>query len=165
MKTIRDYSIRTAVLCLSLGLTTSCSNNAPPESKEHAEEVNEEKLDREGEKDADRLVEAHMSNLFEIQSSQDAMSKASTADVKKLAGMMVEAHTKMDKDLMALAASKNITLPADLSDGMKRDLDKLAEKSGIDYDKEYCDQMKNKHEDAVKLMERIADKGEDADIK
>jgi putative membrane protein len=166
MKTIKKVMIRAAAICLTLGLNTACSNKSEAEnSKEHAEEMNEEKLDREGEKDADRLSEAHMGNLFEIQASQDAMSKATTADVKKLAGMMVEAHSKMDRDLQDLAGRKNITLPAAITDAQKRDLDRLNEKTGIDFDKEYTDIMKNKHEDAVKLFEKLSEKAEDQEIK
>jgi putative membrane protein len=165
MNTIKNFSLAAAVFCLALGFGTSCNNSPSQDSKEHAEEMNDEKLDREGEKDADRVVELHCGNLYEIQASQEAMAKASTADVKKLAGMMVEAHSRMDKDLQALAMRKNITLPGDITNEQKRDMDKLAEKTGIDYDKEYIDQMENKHNDAERLLEKMADKSEDGEIK
>lgn len=167
MNIIYKITLRTAVLCLGITLNTSCSNNEHKEEdpKEHAEEANEEKFDNKGEKDADRLSEAYMGNLYEIMAAESAASKATTGEVKKLAEMMKTAHTKMGKDLADLASRKSVTLPADLTAEQKRDLDKLNEKTGLDFDKEYADQMKNKHEETIKTFEKISEKAEDADIK
>lgn len=167
MNIINKFTLKAAVLCLGITVVTSCSNNEHKEEdpKEHAEEANEQKFDNQGEKDADRLSEVHMINLYEIMASETAASKASSSEVKKLAEMMKTAHTKSGKDLADLAAKKNITLPADITDEQKRDLDKLNEKTGDDFDKEYADQMENKHKDAIDKFEKIADKGEDADVK
>jgi putative membrane protein len=159
---------KTVICLLGLTLATSCSNNnhaGEKDSKEQAKDMNEEKFDREGEKAADRLVEAYSENLYEIKASENAAMKASTADVKKLAGMMVESHTKMNTNIERLAQTKNVTLPTDLSDEQRRKMEKLSEKTGLDYDKEYCDEMKNKHEDAIKSYEKIADKCDDPEIK
>ena len=161
-------TIKAAVLCLGLVLATSCGNNnetAGDQSKEHAEEANEQNLNRDGEKDADRLSDLCSMNLYEVKTSEEAMTRATHADVKKIATMMVEAHGKMGKDLQQLATSKGITLPADLTNEQMRDMDKLKDKTGLDYDKEYLDQMKSKHEDAIDKLQNISDKTEDADIK
>lgn len=145
---------------------TSCSNNAKTEDpKEHAEEMNEEKFEKDAEKDADRMVEIYCDNLYEIKASENAAMRATTTDVKKLAGMMVAAHTKMNTDLQALATKKNITLPTDITEDQRRKMQDLTEKNGLEYDKEYTKQMKDGHEDAVKVLERTADKSEDAEIK
>ncbi|MCE3259517.1 MAG: hypothetical protein K0S12_1158 [Bacteroidetes bacterium] len=167
MNTIKKIMMNSAVLCLAVTLSTSCSDNAKKEEdpKDHAEEVNEEVHNRQGEKDAERLSECFMGNLYEIMASETAVSKATTPEVKKMAEMIKDAHAKMNTDLKDLATRKNITVPADITDEQKRDMDKLNEKTGIDFDKEYTQQMKNKHEDAVKKYEDIADKSEDADIK
>lgn len=167
MNIINKITLKATVVCLGITLSTSCADTTKKEEdpKEQAKEMNEEKFDNKGEKDADRLSEAHMGNLYEIMASENAASKATTAEVKKLADMIKSAHTKMGKDLTDLAARKNITLPADLTDEQKRDMDKLNGKSGVDFDKEYTEQMKNKHNDAIKSYEKIADKAEDADIK
>lgn len=163
---MNKFTLNAAVLCLGVTLLTSCSNSHKEEDpKEEAKDMNEQKFDSQGEKDADRLSEAHMGNLYEIMASENAAGKASTGEVKKLAEMIKTAHTKMDKDLMEFAAKKNITLPADLTDEEKRKMDKLTEKSGMDYDKEYTEQMKNKHEDAIKMLEKASDKAEDPDVK
>ncbi len=174
MNIINKFTLKAAVLCLGVTMMTSCNHNADntntntehkEDPKDQAQNANEQKFDNQGEKDADRLTEAHMANLYEIMAAENAASKATTSEVKKLAEMIKTAHAKMDKNLTELAAKKNITIPADLTDEEKRKMDKLTEKTGIDYDKEFTEQMKSKHEDAIKMMEKTSDKAEDADIK
>jgi putative membrane protein len=157
-------TIKALTACLCLTLAFSCSDNNK-DSKEQAEEVNEDKFNKEGEKEADRLVEAYAANLYEIRASEAAVSRASTAEVKKLAAMMVEAHTKMNAEIQRLASSKNVTLPTDVTDENRRKMDNLNEKSGLDYDKEYLDQMENKHDESIRKCENTADKSDDAELK
>ena len=90
---------------------------------------------------------------------------AASADVTKLAGMIVSSHTRMNSELQSLVASKNIALPADLTDDQRRDLDDLTKKSGLDYDKEYTKQMKDLHEKSIKTYEHLSDRSEDPAIK
>jgi putative membrane protein len=167
MNTISKITFNAAVFLLCLSLAPSCSNNNndSKESKEVAEEVNEEKFDREGEKDADRLNEAYVTSLYEVKASEQAVTRATTAEVKKLAEMMVQAHTKMNTEIQGLAGRKNITLATDITDELNRKMEKLNEKNGLDYDKEYTEQMRERHQEGIKLTERAADKGEDAEIK
>jgi len=156
-------TVKTAVFCLGIALLGSCSDKNDP--KDQAENVNDKKFSGEEEKAADKLVNAYSSNLYEIKVSENAITKASTADVKKLAGMLVAAHTKMNTDVQKLAESKNVTLPGDLSDDQRQKIEKLSGKTGLDYDKEYTKEMRDKHESAVKTYEKISDKCDDPDIK
>lgn len=157
-------TLSAAVLCAGLMGFAACSGDHK-DPKEMAEEMNDNKFDNDGEKAADKLVHAFSSNLYEIRASEEAAMNAATPEVKQLAGMLIAAHTKMNEEVKAMAATKDVTLPADLSDGQRRDLEKLGEKSGMDYDKEYTDQMKSKHEKAVDFYEKTADKCDDADIR
>jgi putative membrane protein len=154
-----------AVLYAGLAIATVSCSNHEKDSKETAKEMNEAKFDKEGEKEADKLVHAYSSNLYEIRASENAAMNATTPEVKKLAGMLVEAHTKMNEDVKNLAAGKGVTLPTDLSDEQRQHMEKLTEKSGIEYDKAYTEQMKKKHEDAIEFYEKTAEKCDDADIK
>ena len=164
MNTITKLTLNTAVACLSIAFTSSCSNDHK-DSKEMAQEANDNKFDKKDEKDADCLVNAYSSNLYEIKVSENAALNASSAEVKKLAAMIVEAHTKMNKDVTALADKKQVTLPTTLTDEQRGHIEKLAEKTGMDYDKAYVEMMKDKHEDAIKTYEKDADKCVDTDIK
>jgi putative membrane protein len=153
-----------ALLCAGLTITMISCSSGPKDSKEAAEEMNEDKFNREGEKAADKLVHAYSANLYEIRASENAIMNASTPEVKKLAGMLVEAHSKMNEDVKSMAAAKDVTLPTGLSEDQRKDLEKLTEKSGLDYDEAYTDQMKDKHEKAVDFYEKTAKKSDDADI-
>jgi putative membrane protein len=166
----KTLTIKTALLCVGFAFVTSCSNdshsdNTNKDPKEQAEDINDEKFNNEGEKAADKLVDAYSSNLFEIKASEHALTRASLPEVKKLAGMLAEAHKKMNEDVERLAQTKNVTLPTDLSDDERKKIEKLSEKTGINYDKEYADLMEDKHDEAVKNYEKMADKGDDAEIK
>ncbi|MEO6302131.1 MAG: DUF4142 domain-containing protein [Bacteroidia bacterium] len=158
--------ITTCVTVLGLALTfaTSCSDKNK-DSKEVAEETNEANLNNKQEKGAEELVNAYSANMFEIKASENAASNATTAEVKKIATMMIAAHGKMNLDVEKLAVSKSVTLPTDLTDDQRKDLEKLTEKSGIDYDKAYISKMKDNHEDALKMLEKISEKCDDAEIK
>jgi len=72
--------------------------------------------------------------------------------------MMISDHTAANKELMDLAAKKGVTLPAD---DMKAS-EKWSKKDK-DLDDEYIKEMKDDHEDAVKLFEKAA-KSDDPDI-
>jgi putative membrane protein len=167
MNYLTRLTLKTAFVSFALLVNTNCSHSSkePEDAKDRAEDMNEEKFDRKEEKDADRIVDAYSGNIYEIKASENAASNASTAEVKKVASMMVAAHTKMKTDIATLASKKSITLPEALTDEQLRKLTKLTEKSGIDYDKEYIDQMKNEHDDAVKKLEKLADNAEDPELK
>lgn len=166
MNSKKKLIIPTAIVTLSIALTVSCTNNSPSEdSKEHAVEMNEENLPQEKEKDADKMVEIAGANAYEIQASQDAASRASTSEVKKIANMMVKAHTKMGSEMEMLAGKKGVTLPADMPNEKMNDLENLRNKSGIDYDKDYLDKMKDAHDQVLRKLENMAENTEDAEVR
>lgn len=163
MKVTRTLSI--AMLCAALAATTvSCSGNHN-DSKDVAQDMNDEKFEGKAEKDADKLVDAYSANLFEIHLSENAATNATTPEVKNLAMMLVEKHNKMNDDVKMLATKKQVSLPTDLTDEQRRDIEKIAEKTGLDFDKAYTEKMKDKHEDALKNYEKIAGDCEDPEIK
>jgi putative membrane protein len=163
MTTTPKITLKLTIAAFSMLLAFSCSNSK--DSKDQAENANEEKFNNEGEKEADRLVDAYAMNLYEIRASESAASRASTAEVKKLAAMMVESHTKMNTEIQQLAGIKSITLPTDLADDKKRKLDNLNEKTGLDFDKEYTDQMESGHDDAIRECEKASEHSDDSEIK
>ncbi len=154
------------IISLSLGIM-SC-NNAPKteDSKEVAEDQNEAKFDEnKQEKDASFLVEAAEINMEEIQLGQLAQERSKNADVKALGKMMENEHTKALSDLKALAEKKQVALPATLTEDGQDAFKKLNDKSGKDFDKEYCNMMVDGHEKAIRKFEKASEDANDADIK
>ncbi|MBL7919976.1 MAG: DUF4142 domain-containing protein [Bacteroidia bacterium] len=163
MNTLKKITGYFTALSLIFTLTTSCSNTK--DEKEVAEEVNEANLDKKEEKGAQHLVDAYSGGMFEIKASENAVLNASTPEVKKIATMMIEAHGKMNLEIEKLANTKGVTLATDLTDDQRKELEKLTEKTGIDYDKAYISKMKDKHEDALSMLNKISEKCDDAEIK
>jgi len=157
-----------AVVTLSFGMQ-SCKNEPKQEDpKEVAEDENEAKFDdvnEDKEKDSDYLVAAAEVDMKEIELGKLAQQKSTNADVKALGKMMVEQHEKASAETKALAAKKNITLPASLTEKGQDAFKDLNDKTGHDFDKAYTDKMVEGHEKMIEKMEKASEKAEDADIR
>lgn len=157
-----------AALITMIFTVSSCKNDKPDDSKEAAEEQNEQKFDdvnEPKEDDSEYLVAAADTDMMEIELGKLALSKTTNADIKKLANMMIEQHTAASAKTKALAAKKNISLPAALSDEGKAHYDDLNKKSGNDFDEAYADHMVDGHEKAIKKMEDAAKDGNDVEVR
>lgn len=151
---------------LLLVMVACGGKNGREDSKEMAEDQNDEKFeDSKTEDDADFAVEAASGGMMEVELGTLALTKASSAQVKQFAQMMVDDHTKANNELKDLAQRKNITLPTTMADKHQRKYDKLNEKSGADFDKDYMDLMVDDHKEDVKKFEDEAEDGKDADVK
>jgi putative membrane protein len=115
--------------------------------------------------DEDFMKNTAMAGTTEIEFSKLASTKATNAEIKMFAQMMITDHTKAATELKALAAKKNITLPADMDSSHKSELDSLKGKTGADFDKAYVDDMVSDHEKAVSDFQSKANNASDPDIK
>ena len=117
------------------------------------------------EDDANWAVEVANAGMTEVELSKAAQDKATSQRLKDFANMMVTDHGKANDDLKQLAATKNITLPASLSDKSQKKLDDLNKKTGKDFDKAYTDDMLSDHKDAVDKFQKASNNLKDADLK
>lgn len=164
---IRKFLILNVMFLALLGFTfTSCDNSAKQEDTEEvAEEQNEAKFDdNKEEKNADFYVDVAEMNLMEIQLGQLAAGKAVTDDVKELGKRMEAEHTKTLNELKSLAEKKQVTIPTSLTEDGQDVYNKLNDKTGTDFDKDYCDRMVKDHKDAIDKFEKIVNKSTDADL-
>jgi len=115
--------------------------------------------------DADWAAKVANANMTEVELSKVAQTKATSDRLKNFANMMVTDHTAAGDKLKQLAASKNITLPANLDDKSQKMLDNLNKKSGKDFDKAYTDDMLDGHKDAVNAFQKGSNDLQDADLK
>ena len=79
--------------------------------------------------------------------------------------MMVDEHTKANNELKSIAQQKNITLPTVMSNENQRKYDKLNEKTGAEFDKEYMDLMVKEHKDDIDDFEDQAQENENSELK
>lgn len=113
----------------------------------------------------DFLVRAADGGMAEVQLGELAQQKATNARVRGFGAMMVQDHTMANDQVKALAAQRNITLPASVSDEHKNKADDLAKKTGKDFDKAYMNAMVSDHEKTIDLFKTGAEKCNDPEVK
>jgi putative membrane protein len=116
--------------------------------------------------DRDFVTKAAMSGMKEVQLSQIAAQSASNDAVRQFAQRMVTDHTQANQQLMQLASSKGVTLPATADQKVSSSAAKLQGLSGEAFDKQYLKETGvSEHEKDVRLYERQASSGSDPDLR
>ena len=155
----------TLALSVVLLAGVSCGGKKDRDSKEMAEEQNEEKFDKsDAEKDTDFAVAAADGGMLEVQLGELAVTSASSPQVKQFGRMMADEHGKANEELKTLAQQKNISLPATLSEKSTKKYNDLAKKAGDEFDEAYIDLMVKDHKDDIDEFKKEADKGNDMAI-
>lgn len=140
--------------------------NDNEDSKEQADEANDEKFeDNDAESDADFVSATVASNYGEIKFAQLATTKSTNAEVKKIANMLVTDHTKTLGELKTLAQAKAISIPVEEDDQARRKTDNFSDEAGTDFDKKWCKEMVDRHEETIDKFEKRSKKTEDAELK
>lgn len=161
--------IKTLIILFAFAFVlASCGTNSKQEdSKEIAEEQNEERFDNNSEMEdvSDFAVKAAEGGLLEVELAQLALTKGTSARVKEFAQSMITDHGKANEELKSLAQSKNITLPTTMSEDSREHYNKLSEKTGTDFDKAYSEFMVKDHKEDLNMFRKAAEKAEDPDLK
>lgn len=135
----------------------------PGTGTRNAETRKDDKLAR-----ADRkfIQEAAESGMYEVQVAQLAASKATDPEVKSFANMLVEQHTAANNELVQLANSRKVELPAAPSRGMRREVEKLGKLSGNEFDARFMRDVGIKdHEKDIKKFEKASERAKDPELK
>jgi putative membrane protein len=141
-------------------------NTENEDSKEVAEEANDEKFeDNDAENDADFVANVVAANYGEIKFAGLANQTSSDPELKTIATMLVTEHTKTLNELKTLAQAKNITVPVEEDDEAKRKTERFSDESGKDFNKKWCKELIDRHEESINKFEKRLDKTEDADLK
>ena len=112
------------------------------------------------------MEKASRAGAAEVQASQLAAAKASSAKVRDYAQQLANDHAKANEELMAIASSKGITLPAEPDAAHKKTFAKLQGINGSPFDRLYMAQAGlQDHKDAVKLFKTGANDLKDPEIK
>lgn len=115
--------------------------------------------------DREFVMEAASGGLMEVALGKLAQSNGASAQVKQFGQMMVTDHSKANTQLKAVAAKKDLTLPATPAEKHQKMIDEMKTKKGADFDKAYVDMMVDDHKEDVSKFEDEAEKGNDADVK
>lgn len=112
------------------------------------------------------VQKAAESGMFEVQVAQLASTKATDAQVKSFASMLVDHHTKANNELVQLANARKVELPAAPPRGLRRDIEKLGKKSGAEFDRDFVREVGIKaHEKDIKLFQKASKDLKDPELK
>jgi putative membrane protein len=164
--TIRLNYATQLVAAFFLGsVLSSCKDSQKPEdTKEVATEQNENKSNS-IEEDSKYLVSAAEINLEEVQLGMLAQKNSSNKDVIALGKMMETEHNQAMQDLKSTAERKQISIPTSITKDGEDAYNKLSNKTGNDFDKDYCDMMVDGHEKAIKKFEDASKDAKDPEIR
>lgn len=102
--------------------------------------------------------------IMDIQEGKLAMDRGTTESIRGYGELVVEDHSKMQRDLKDLAILKNVTIPFQLSNKRANALSDLMEKHGTAFDKQFVKMMIIDHKRNVCCL-KAALKSKDPDIK
>jgi putative membrane protein len=112
------------------------------------------------------VAKAGAGDLYEIQSSQLAATRASSDRVKSFAAMMIEQHTMTTREVTAAARAAGLAPPPPaLEPHQTQMIRQLRDASGAAFDRAYLTQQRNAHAMALKLHQTYADKGDTPQLK
>jgi putative membrane protein len=95
------------------------------------------------------LVKNYESGMYEVQLSQMAATNALDTDVKNFAASLVTAHTAINAEIRAIAASANFALPVAVNADHQKELQDMQKITGADFDKKYINTIVDGHEKSV----------------
>lgn len=117
---------------------------------------------------ADRkfIQDAAEGGMFEVEAAQLASSKASSPDVKNFATTLVKDHTNANNELVQLANSKKVELPAAPPRAKRNDIEKMGKLTGTDFDQRFVREVGIKdHQKDIKDFENASKKVKDPELK
>ena len=110
------------------------------------------------------LMAAH-SDSFEIKSSQLALQKSNSAEVKQYAQKMIDEHTQSTSQLKQIATQTGVTLPSDPGAFNQAVINQLTALTGSAFDRAYLEAQANGHMQAVAVFRTEMARGQDTALK
>jgi putative membrane protein len=163
-----NFVLAIAIASATLYACTNSSDKAP-DSVEAAIDSNNQKEDINtiavNEDDAKFLIFATNAGMTEVQAGEIAKNQTISGKTKAFADDMIKDHTAAGNEVKALAATKNVTLPAEISDDHKKAILDLHAKKGADFEKAYIYMMVDDHQKVVDKFKDASDNCKDPDVK
>lgn len=111
----------------------------------------------ENEKTKTFLTEMTDARLMDCEEGREAVKKGTTEEIRKYGQLMIDDQTYLLNELQKFAATKNITLPTEISEKKRNALKDLKEKSGADFDKKFIKMICIDHKRDVRKFKKEAE--------
>jgi putative membrane protein len=115
--------------------------------------------------DTDFVKKAAKGNLAEVEMGRLAVEKGATPEVREFGNRMIRDHSKANRELSALAASKGVDLPKSASLGEDVSYVHLKMLSGKSFDDAYIKMMVEDHKGDVADFQKVSEYSQDPDVK
>jgi putative membrane protein len=110
-------------------------------------------------------MQAASGGMAEVALGEMAQQKSTDPSVRQFAAQMVADHTPADKELMAIAAKKNVVPPSSPDAARSAVAKQLSALSGTAFDQQYLAAQRQDHELQIKLYTDEAQTGTDPDLR
>jgi len=107
--------------------------------------------------DAALVRDVALKNLAVIELSRIALDKTANPDIKSFAQKMIDDHRAAGDKLKSVVSGQPIDWPAELDNEQKDTADKLTQKQGVGFDRDYLKAMVEDHEDLTAKLESRLD--------
>ncbi|HEX2558883.1 DUF4142 domain-containing protein [Phenylobacterium sp.] len=116
---------------------------------------------------ADYVAAAAAGDLYEIEAARIAQNRSQNDEVKALAKMISDDHTKSSGDLQTAASQsgQTLTIPAAMPADRQAQVEALNAATPTDFDAVWLGQQVQAHEQALALHQRYAQNGDIAQLK
>ncbi len=108
----------------------------------------------------DFVAEAASSDMFEIRSSEFALDRAQSEEVRAFADMMIADHSQASENLMSAAEAAGVAVPAEMLEKHRAQVEQLEPLEGEAFDEAYIQAQLTAHEEALALMHGYAEGGD-----
>ena len=110
------------------------------------------------------IKDAASAGMLEVQLGQLAHDKGNAQEVKEFGDRMIIDHTRWNDELKAIAAQKNLKLPAQVERKHRQILARLSKLSGDKFDRKYLQAMVKNHDKDVAQFKKAVKKVKDQEL-
>lgn len=166
----KAYSMKTISLILvtTTMLIYGCGNDGTKSQREASNDSTKamaESMDGISNASINFATSVAVGNMKEVELGKVALKNADYHRLKEFAQKMIDAHTQSNSDLQKACYTAGVTLPAGLEKSDQEEVDKLAGKSGKDFDRDYIKKMVSEHQKAMERLDAAAANMKDVSLR
>jgi putative membrane protein len=145
----------------------ACGNNSASQNDSNKDSATTARVENKSfNKDAqDFALKAANGGMMEVELGKLAEKKSSNKRIQSFGAMMVKDHSEATEKLRSLASANNFILPDSIDDSGRKEIDKLSNKKGVDFDRSYMDMMVGDHNKDLEEFRKAADNLSDSSLK
>ena len=115
--------------------------------------------------DAAYMRDIAQGNLAEIATGKLAVAKAQSPEVRRFGQLMIEDHTKLQREGAQVAAANGWPVPNQPDERQQAAAKKLESMSGGSFDRAYMEQMVKDHAQTLELLQQTVSEAKDSALR